>query len=566
MTLHARDEREWPEDIQGLGDELLAADDPYRVIGEQLADIVRDSDFADLYRNHGRAAVSPAVLALVTLFQFAEDLPDREAARQLRVRLDWKYALRLSVTDPGFHYSDLSYFRRRLREHAAERRVFEAILGRVRRLGLLRTHKQRTDGLAVLGAVAELSTLELVWETVRLAVGAVAERAPVWAAAKLPTSWREAHGRRRSEYRLSPAQRAEALRVAGQDAAWLLEQLAGAPAAVRQVAEIETLRTVWEQRFERPADGTIQPRAEEASALERVVTPHDPGVRVGRKRGKGWRGEKVHVTETVVPAWPGAPTFITDVQTVGASTGDGEALPAIRADLAARDRLPDEQLVDAGYVSGQTLAESAAAGVELVGPALADNSPQRLKLADFAIEWDARRAVCPAGQTSVRSKLARDRDGSQALRLAFAAATCRACPLRADCTTGQGGRTLHVNEHHARVAARRAEARTAAFQRRLHGRAAVESTLAELVRGYGYRRHRYRGDAQRAGENLLKAASCNLFRLTRALRPAPPTRPAAAPPRPRPLRPPVGPTRSLRPMLGSAPHRASARPPARLAA
>jgi hypothetical protein len=82
MTLHARDEREWPEDIRAVGAELLAADDPYRTIGEQLADIVRDSEFADLYQNHGRAAVSPSVLALVTLFQFAGDIPDREAARQ----------------------------------------------------------------------------------------------------------------------------------------------------------------------------------------------------------------------------------------------------------------------------------------------------------------------------------------------------------------------------------------------------------------------------------------------------------------------------------------------------
>jgi transposase len=536
MTLHARDEREWPEDIRAVGDQLLAPDDPYRTIGEQLADIVRDSEFADLYRNHGRAAVSPAVLALVTLFQFAEDIPDREAARQLRVRLDWKYALRLGLTDPGFHYSDLSYFRRRLREHAAERRVFEAILTRVRRLGLLRARKQRTDALAVLGAVAELSTLELVWETVRLAVGAGAEQAPLWAQAKLPTSWREPHERRRSDYRLSPAQRAEALRVAGQDAAWLLEQLAGAPAAVRELEAVATLGAVWEQRFERGEDGAIRPRAGEVSALERVVTPHDPDVRVGQKRGKVWRGEKVHVTETAEPARPGAPTFITDVRTVGASTGDGEALPAIRAELAARGRLPAEQDVDAGYVSGKTLAESAAAGVELVGPPLADNSPQPLKLADFAVDWEARRAICPAGHTSVKSRLARDRDGTLALHLAFAPATCRACPLRPACTTGQGGRTLHVNEHHALVAARRAAARTEAFRRRLHARAAIESTLSELVRGYGFRRHRYRGAAQRAGENLLKAASCNLFRLTRALRPAPPTRPAA-PARPRALRP-----------------------------
>jgi transposase len=48
------------------------------------------------------------------MMQFAEGLADRQAADAVRSRIDWKYALGLELTDPGFDYSVLSEFRTRL--------------------------------------------------------------------------------------------------------------------------------------------------------------------------------------------------------------------------------------------------------------------------------------------------------------------------------------------------------------------------------------------------------------------------------------------------------------------
>jgi transposase len=53
----------------------------------------------------------PRRLALVTVFQFLEHLSDRQAADAVRARIDWKYALSLELTDPGFHFSVLAEFR-----------------------------------------------------------------------------------------------------------------------------------------------------------------------------------------------------------------------------------------------------------------------------------------------------------------------------------------------------------------------------------------------------------------------------------------------------------------------
>ena len=523
--LRERDPREMPEDIGAIGERVLRADDPYRVIGERLADLVEDRQFAGLYQTTGRAAISPSLLALVTIFQFLEDLPDREAARQVVVRLDWKYALHLEVGDGGFDFSCLSYFRRRLLGHGASRLVFEAVLGRVRALGFLKKHgKQRTDALGVVGAVRELSQVELLWEAVRLAPRALLAGDAGWVETTVPAAYRERYLERRSEYRLSVEEReAELVRV-GQDAAWLLDRLAADERAdLAELTEVRTLAAIWEQRYER-VEGQVRRRSVTVDSTELIVTPHDPGVRIGQKRGHAWWGDKVHITETVSEpdddtAEPADQVrFSTDATTAGASSGDGQALAEIREHLAERGLLPEEQVVDSGYVSGKHLAESAAAGVDLVGPPLADTSTNGFKLADFRIDREARCATCPAGQVSTKCAVRTERDGSRSLQFRFPTAVCAACPLRPQCmTSATGGRNLSISEHYERLVARRAEARTPAFRAKLRTRAGIEATLSELVRRHGLRRHRYRGDAKRHVEHLLTAAACNLKRLVRAL-------------------------------------------------
>lgn len=51
---------------------------------------------------------SPGRLALITVFQMAENLTDRQAAEALRDRLSWAYALGPGLEDPGFDFTVLS--------------------------------------------------------------------------------------------------------------------------------------------------------------------------------------------------------------------------------------------------------------------------------------------------------------------------------------------------------------------------------------------------------------------------------------------------------------------------
>lgn len=97
-------------------------------------------------------------MALITVLQFAEGLADRQAADAVRSRIDWKYALGLELTDPGFDFSVLCEFRARLLAGGAERLLLEAMLETCTTNGLVKARgKQRSDSTHVLAAIRTLN-------------------------------------------------------------------------------------------------------------------------------------------------------------------------------------------------------------------------------------------------------------------------------------------------------------------------------------------------------------------------------------------------------------------------
>ncbi len=146
---------------------------------DELGTFFRDEDFLDLFSEKGQPAESAWRLALVMVMQYAEGLTDRQAADAVRTRIDWKYALSLDITDPGFDFSVLSEFRSRLLAHHAERRLFDVMVSQFRERGWIKERgKQRTDSTHVLAAVRAVNRLECVGETMRHALNILAEVAP----------------------------------------------------------------------------------------------------------------------------------------------------------------------------------------------------------------------------------------------------------------------------------------------------------------------------------------------------------------------------------------------------
>jgi transposase len=152
----------------------------FMLMRDTLGSLFVDKDFACLFPCRGQPALSPWRLALVTIMQFVEGLSDRQAAEAVRSRIDWKYALSLDLTDPGFDFSVLCEFRQRLMEGGAEKILLDKLLEQSQQVGLLKAGgQQRTDSTHVLAAIRKVGRLECIIETLRYALNAVAEVAPV---------------------------------------------------------------------------------------------------------------------------------------------------------------------------------------------------------------------------------------------------------------------------------------------------------------------------------------------------------------------------------------------------
>src|SRR5215218_7468694 len=181
-------------------------------IADGLGPVYQDGQFAALFPRRGQPAAAPGRLALAVVLQFVENLSDREAADAVRGRIDWKYALGLALTDPGFDHTVLSEFRTRLVAGGAERLLLDALLGHLQEQGLVKARGgQRTGSTHVLAAVRVLNRLERVGETLRAALNELAAVAPAWLQAVAPPAWYERYGRRVENYRLP---KTEAVRLA----------------------------------------------------------------------------------------------------------------------------------------------------------------------------------------------------------------------------------------------------------------------------------------------------------------------------------------------------------------
>jgi transposase len=514
---------EIPEETRRLVAPLLSEDSVYRLIGQEAGEMVGDEEFTDMYAEDGRPAVNAVLLAFITVFQFLEKLPDRVAARMAVMRLDWKYALRQEVDWTGFDYSDLCNFRKRLVQHGREGIVFEHILNYLRERGYVKAGgKQRTDSTHVVGQVMDLSRLELVWETIRVALNALISTDAPWVLKWLLVSFVETHSARRSDYRLSPAEVAEALQQAGEEGQWLWTQVmtTGTP-ILKALPELTLLKRVLDEHYDTPDEGNLQTRPPGQVTGDVITSPHDPEARYGNKGSHEWIGYKLHVTETVDEVLDAR--FITDMTITPAFIQDNTPLLDIQHRLIAHQVPPVQQYVDQGYMSGANLQSSLEQSIDLRGFVRDGNvtKPEGFRLPDFTIDVETHQATCPAGYEAIRWSPIDPKVGQKNL-LAFLVSfgkQCQTCPFFGPdlCTDKPAGRTLGVSRYHDLIQTRRLESQSPSFRQDMHHRAAIEGTISELVRAHAARRSRYRGLPKNQLQAAFTAAATNLKRLARAL-------------------------------------------------
>ena len=149
MSLHPQEPPSVPEETNRVARAAFPKGSLCLQIADELGSIYTDNQFSALFPRRGKHAEAPGRLALAMVLQFVEGLSDRQAADAVRGRSDWKYALGLSLIDPGFDHTVLSEFRSRLVKGGAERQLLDTLLQRLRDQGLVRAKgRQRTRFVA----------------------------------------------------------------------------------------------------------------------------------------------------------------------------------------------------------------------------------------------------------------------------------------------------------------------------------------------------------------------------------------------------------------------------------
>ena len=528
-------------------------------VRDRLGQWLRDEDFAAAFGDRGRPGWSPSRLALITVLQRVEDLPDRQAAEAVRTRIDWQYLLGLPLDDPGFDHTVLAEFRGKVAEAGLEQVALDALLGKLAADGLVKAGgKQRTDSTHVVAAVAALGRLELAGESVRAALEALAAAHPDWLEQRVcvadfarrygtpMTSWRPpASQARRDELAIAYAKDGYALLEAVYDSA--------APGWLRELPAVDVLRRVLVQNYTRTIEEggreVIRRREKEPEGdglppgHARIASPYDTDARwAARRDSSSWLGDKLHITETCDdpppctcrPAGTGAregehgktcahlvfPNLITNVATTDATVTDNQMTEPVQDALAARNLAPGRHYADSGYASAALVVSALARwGIALIAPLLADTSAQAragtgYARADFTVDYDAKTVTCPQGKTS-SSWTACTQKGHAAAVATFSPSDCGPCPARPQCTTSSRNRrqiTILPRELAQAQAAARAAGKTIPFQADYARRAGVEGAMHQAA-SHGARRARYRGLPKTRLDHVYMACALNLLRL-----------------------------------------------------
>ncbi len=530
MSMHPQPIAPVPEDTARVAHAAFPKGNLYMKIRDELGTIYQDQQFASLFPTRGQPAEAPWRLALVCVFQFIEGLSDRQAADALRSRIDWKYALGLELTDPGFDFSVLSEFRARLISGELEGSLLDTMLAQFKHRGWLKARgSQRTDSTHVLAAVRVLNRLETVGETLRAALNALAVAAPDWLREQVEPEWFERYGQQIEEYRLPKGQQARYnyAAIIGADGSRLLNAVYSAqspiaPGWLREIPTVQVLRRVWVQQY-MVMEGQIQLRSAQdlPPAGARIESPYDPQASYGNKRSATWTGYKVHVTETC-DRDPDEVHLITNVETTQAHVADADLAVPTHEALENKNLLPGEHLLDAGYVDADLLVSSRREyGIEVVGPVRPNVSWQAkagkgYDISAFTIDWEAKQVTCPKGRMNSSWTPHLDQWGNAVISVRFRRADCLKCPARALCThsaTAPRHVTFRTKDDHQAIQTIRQQQTTPEWQARYMQRAGVEGTLSQGVRAYELRETRYIGLAKTHLQHILTAASINIVRV-----------------------------------------------------
>jgi transposase len=179
-----------------------------------------------------------------------------------------------------------------------EYELFEAILTCLKQRGLIKAGgSPRTDATHVRASVRAVNRVVCVGETMRAALGTLADVAPEWLRSFAPDEWYERYAHRVEEYRLRHPRTPSAPRLfetIGADGYALLEAIYTTPDLywLSHLPAVQILRRVWVQQFEliegKPHFGSNEDIPPPPTM---ICSPYNVDATYGRKLTTWWVGD-----------------------------------------------------------------------------------------------------------------------------------------------------------------------------------------------------------------------------------------------------------------------------------
>jgi hypothetical protein len=533
------------DEAAGFCERSLPENSIYRFLARERDRLFPDELFADLFTDRGRRSVPPSVVATVMVLQRLEGLSDREAVDRYAFDVRWRYAAGVGGYGggwDGFAHTVLVDMRARLRRSTRPDRIFEVGLAAAHSAGLV-GRRRVLDSTPLYDAVATMDTVTLIRSAVRgLLTAAAASDAELAAQLRAALSGGDdyvGNGKPQIDWD-DRAAREQLIDSRARDGFGLLALLDGRELAEAVGQAVTLLATVLGQDLETGEDGVF--RIARRVAPDRVISTVDPQARHGRKTSaRGFDGYKGHTA--VDPD----SEIITATTVTPGNTGDASVAEDLVADLLndrndRNDRNdeaghhepppdeppPDEpQPVASGASAAADVEQRCVYGDNAYGTGSFHDRLDQAGIVDrcktqtptaagglfskdrFDIDLDAGAVSCPGGIT-VPIRPARAGGGT-----AYFAPACPACPLRAQCTTATGGRTVSVGPYEQTLTDARARQSDPAWAADYRAtRPKVERKIGHLMwRTHGGRRARVRGTVRVDTDFRLLAGAVNLARM-----------------------------------------------------
>jgi hypothetical protein len=465
--------------------------------------------------------VPPSLLATALVLQAYDGVSDDEATRRAAFDLQWKVALSVELDVRPFAKSTLQEFRAQLIVHEYTRAIFQRSLEVAKRRGVWkkghpqheRQHmKLALDTTHILGRGAVKDTYNLLADGIVQVLRVLAKLGPFELMdlaeevgctryvcgpslkGQAEVDWTNPQARQRflAEIVTDADRLLELVRVTRRGLA------AGGLHEAELVAAAGVLARILAQDIERRENG---PTLKQGVAPDRLISVHDPEMRHGRKSSSHrFNGHKAQVAVDTDSQ------LITAVEVLAGNAPDAErALEVVEATEAATSCEVVEVIGDCAYGAGSTRAEFAETGRTVVAKVPEIHNQAFFAKTAFQIDLEAGTCTCPNQYTTRDLRPAKGGGGL----FVFATQTCAACPLRAQCTRGQSGRTVQVHPQEALLQQARELQASPAFDDARRRRQVVEHRIARLVQ-LGIRQARYFGRTKILFQVCLVAAVANL--------------------------------------------------------